>query len=349
MITSKSKKSKNFLDLIAQELWEISNPVVTQANEEAVKLLEKQLFTNNKQIKFNKNSKVFLPSKKYYQDLVTSRNKNLVTQKQQNLLEKTVVAFFGLSVGSHAATTWMMLSRADSIKISDPDIISPTNLNRLRFAWDTIGRLKVDVVKQQLEGINPYCNVYKFKGSGSEVINKIILDKPKPDIIVDSMDDLKSKVLVRLLAKEIKIPVLMATDVGDNVFLDIERYDKNPQPMLFNGRVKNVEKIDLSHITNRERIKLSMQIVGLEHNSNEMLESLLSIGKTIRTWPQLGSTATLAGGLIASVIKKIVLGEKVESGRYYLSLDDLLVEGFNSKKRVDARKILISELSSILD
>jgi len=343
-----ANKSKNLQNLIVRELWEIDHPNLTHTEDGSIKLLEKKMNRTKKKESSRKTS-IFLPPKNYYQMLVTSRNKNLINQQQQKLLQKTVVAFFGLSVGSHAALTWMMVSRADEVKISDPDIISPTNLNRLRLAWDTIGRLKVDVVKQHLEGINPYSKVYKFKGRGAEIVKKLILDNPKPDIIVDCMDDLKSKVLVRLLAKENKIPVLMATDVGDNVFLDIERYDKNPQPMLFNDRVKNVEKIDLSHISNRERIKLSMQIVGLEHNSNEMLESLLSIGKTIRTWPQLGSTATVAGGLIATVIKKIILGEKVESGRYYLLLDDLIVSNFNSKKKANTRKKLLSKLSSILD
>ncbi len=281
--------------------------------------------------------------------LSTLRNRQLIRYNEQGRLTGAIVAFFGLSVGSHAALTWMMLSRAKIIKISDPDTISSSNLNRLRFGWGKVGKLKADVVKEELQKINPFCKIYKYIGQGKKTVRKIILDIPKPDIIVDSMDDLKSKVLLRLLAKKENIPVLMATDVGDNVFLDIERYDKLPKPKEFNGRIGDLEKIDFSNISNTERKKLSMKIVGLEHNSEEMLESLLSVGKTIKTWPQLGSTSTIAGGLIATVIKKIVLGENVRSGRYYFLIDDLLVGGFNSKERTRARKRLSSELSSVLD
>lgn len=345
----KMNRSDNYIDLIAEELWKIQNPDVKITDQEAIRLLKIKILSRIDNDVINKNTKIFLPPKKIYQELVTSRNKKLITQSQQNLLKKTIVAFFGLSVGSHAALTWSMLSRADKIKISDPDFVSPTNLNRLRFGWDTIGELKVDIVKKQLEEINPYIKIYKFSGRSAETVNRIILNKPRPNVIVDSMDDLKSKVFARLLARDFKIPVIMATDVGDNVILDIERFDKLPQPPLFNDRVNNIEKIDLSRLSSQQRIKLSMKIVGFKHNSVEMLESLLSIGKTIRTWPQLGSTATLAGGIVATIIKKIVLGEKIKSGRYNISIDALVVEDYYSKKKICARKNLISQLKSILD
>ena len=341
-------KTDEIMNILAKELWEINNLTNKKTDTKSFKLLKMKL-SSEKKHKIDRRSKVFLPPKKYYLSLVTSRNKNLITQEKQNLLNKTTIAFLGLSVGSHAALTWMMLSRADKIKISDPDIISPTNLNRLRFGWNAIGKLKVDVVKKQLQEMNPYCKVHSFNSKGIVDTERIIIDKPKPDLIVDSMDDLESKVFVRLLASKYKIPVLMATDVGDNVFLDIERYDKLPRPLLFNGRVKNIEKIDFSQISSQAKIKISMQIVGLEHNSEEMLNSLLSIGKTIKTWPQLGSTATVAGGLLATIIKKIVLGEEIKNGRYYLLLDGFVTKNYYSKKRISVRNKLASKLTSILD
>src|SRR5579859_3741105 len=54
-----------------------------------------------------------------HQALATVRNRNLITQEEQEVLRKTVVGFFGMSVGSHAALTWMMGSRADVMKIMD--------------------------------------------------------------------------------------------------------------------------------------------------------------------------------------------------------------------------------------
>lgn len=342
---------KNILDIISEELWEIRNPSSDSAkNAEEVSSIKKKLTRDNDNYKSRRALEdIYLPQRKHFQELVTSRNKHLISEKEQEKLGSTVVAFFGLSVGSNAASVWMMLSRANKIKVSDPDIITPSNLNRLRYGWREIGRLKADVVEEELQGINPYCKVYKHNNKSGKAVEKMILENPKPHIIVDCMDDLEMKVLVRNLAKKTKIPVIMATDVGDNVFLDIERYDKIPQPELFNGRVKDIENIELSTLSRVEKIKLSMNIVGLEHNAERMMESLNSIGKTIRTWPQLGSTAAVAGGLIVTTIKKIILGEKLDSGRYYLDLEQIMVSDFNSSKRKKKRKILKEKITSRLD
>lgn len=56
-----------------------------------------------------------------------------------------------------------------------------------------------------------------------------------------------------------------------------------------------------------------------------MLESFLDIGKNLKTWPQLGATESIAGGIITTVIKKIRLNEKIKSGRYNFSLDEMFV------------------------
>ena len=69
------------------------------------------------------------------------------------------------------------------------------------------------------------------------------------------------------------------------------------------------------------------------------------IGKTIKTWPQLGSTATIAGGLITTLVKKMVLRERVKSGRYYFSIDKLLVYDYDSKKRKKKKEQLSDEIA----
>jgi tRNA threonylcarbamoyladenosine dehydratase len=287
-----------------------------------------------------------LNSSELYLELSTIRNRNLISKDDQRKLSKTTVGFFGLSVGSHAALTWMMESRADAIKIIDPDTISASNLNRLRFGWKDVGRPKIEVVKEYLEDINPYSNIITCEETSLESVEKLFYSEPAINIVIDAVDDLSGKIVLRNLAKSLKIPLIMATDVGDNVILDIERYDLNPQPEFFLGRVSGIEYLDITKLTFFDRIKLTFKIVGFEENSEQMLESLSSIGKNLATWPQLGATASLAGGIISTVIKKLVLEEKVESGRYYFSLDSLLVSDFNDIRRREERKTLIEKLKS---
>lgn len=257
-------------------------------------------------------------------ELSTLRNRNLITREEQEKLRRTVVGFFGLSVGSHAAVTWVMESRADGIKISDPDTIDPTNLNRLRFGWDSVGRMKADVVSEQVCSLHPDIEVYSSIKTDPGSVKKLFDGEPKINIVVDEVDDLKSKVIFRQLARERKLPLISATDVGDNVVLDVERYDLEPQPEPFLGRLPGIESLDVNDLSVQEKIKLIIQLVGPENFSDEMSNSLAEIGKTLKTWPQLGATATIAGGVITTTIKKIVLGEKVGSERYVVSLDRIL-------------------------
>ncbi len=326
--------SKKVLEEIISELWENAafNPGLYELLEKIGSELE-----NKKEV-----SADLIKEASY--KVSTLRNRFIIDDVEQDKLKNTTVAFFGLSVGSHAALTWMMESKADIIKISDPDIISPSNLNRLRLGWDTIGKYKVDVLAKQLADINPLSNIITFNDKSADAIQKIITIDPLVNIIVDEMDDLECKVRVRQIAREKRIPVLMATDVGDNVFLDIERYDIEPLPKLFNGRIKNIEEVDFKTLSLPKFFELIKEIVGMENNSEKMLSSLLSIGKTIKTQPQLASAATISGGVIATAIKKIVLGEDVKSGRYYINLDQLLDQSYISEKRVLKRQELSKQL-----
>lgn len=257
-------------------------------------------------------------------ELSTLRNRNLITREEQEKLRGTVVGFFGLSVGSHAAVTWSMESRAKLVKISDPDTIDPTNLNRLRTGWESVGKLKTEVVSKEIKSVNPDARVISNTDMGESTIVKLFDEKPKLDLVVDEVDSIEAKLLFRCLAKERRLPLISAADVGDNVVLDVERYDLEPQPKPFLGRLPGIEDVDINNLRGQEKIKLIIQLVGSEEFSKEMTDSLNAIGKTLKTWPQLGATAVIAGGVITTTIKKIVLGEQVGSGRYFVSLDRIL-------------------------
>lgn len=324
-----SKKKINYSNLVLEDLW-------TDAifNNSSYELLEE--FVKN-------NEDLSVVKEKAMEILTTTRNRNLISATNQEKLKNTVVSFFGLSVGSHAALSWIMESRANKIFIADPDIITPTNLNRLRFGQKSIGKLKTDIVQKSILEMSPSSKVFKTTEKGKGSIKKIF-NTYSINFIVDAIDDLEGKIFLRKIAKQKKLPLISATDVGDNVFLDIERYDLHPAPQLFLGRISNPESLNVESLSETERIQLIIKIVGLEENSEEMLDSLLSIGKNISTWPQLGATATIAGGIIATTIKKIVLGEKLLSGRYYFSLDNILVSNFNSNFKENGRNIKVKSI-----
>ncbi|KKQ37714.1 MAG: UBA/THIF-type NAD/FAD binding protein [Candidatus Roizmanbacteria bacterium GW2011_GWA2_37_7] len=282
-------------------------------------------------------------------ELSTSRNRNLIYPDEQAKLRNTVVGFFGLSVGSHAAVTWMMESRADVIKIVDPDKISATNLNRIRVGWESVGRYKAVIIQKELQEINPYATVLSFTKVRESNIKKIFYTRPSLNVVVDEIDDIKGKLLLRKFAQYLRIPVISAIDVEDDIFVDIERYDINEHQKLFNNRLPDISEVNVSNLSEKEKKQLIIELVGIEKVSERMLNSVFGIGATIVNWPQLGATATIAGGVIASLIKKIILGENIKSGRYYLSLNNIFVSDFNSIRRVNERRKKIRAINKVLN
>lgn len=338
--------NKNSLRIneIIKDLYKVRNPSFKGSPD--IKSLEELKSKVLKQAK-TENSPISV-SKRAFNDLVSSRNKSLVKAFEQQKLRKTVLACFGLSVGSNVVNSWMMLSRADAIKIADPDTIDATNLNRLPYSFNKIGMKKVDIVSELILGINPFVKISSYDKVDRKVYENLLNDDPKVDFIIDEIDDFESKVFLRKMAKKYKLPLLSAADVGDNIILDIERYDTNPEQEIFLGRLENVNKIDFKRLSLSERKKLIINLVGFEHNSPRMLESLLSIGGTTLTWPQLGPTAQIAGGAIALTIKNIILGEDIRSGRYYISLDNIFIKDNESSERVEKRKILIETIEAMM-
>lgn len=335
------------LDTILEELWTVRSPHAP-FNKTAISKLKERIISQAKKEKKIGSNYLYPPlSKKAYFELSTARNRNLITLDEQNKLRGSVVAFFGLSVGSHAALTWVMQSRADAIKIIDPDTIDVSNLNRIRTAVKNIGRLKTEVLKEELNELSLFTNVYTHTRANIVKLDRIFTE-PAIDIVVDEVDNFEIKIHLRKLAKKNKIPLLSAADVGDNVILDVERYDLYPQPNLFLGRIPNIENMNFSELSGRKKKKLIIQLVGFEKNSEKLIDSLFAVGGSITTWPQLGATATIAGGIITTAIKKIVLGEKVCSGRYYISLDDILVADFNNNERKKIRSKKIKQIQEML-
>ncbi|EFO61230.1 Molybdopterin biosynthesis MoeB protein [Giardia lamblia P15] len=104
-------------------------------------------------------------------------------------LQKAVVMVVGVgAVGGFAAE---MLARCGvgTIILIDKDVVEVSNINRQIVATtQTIGEYKVDIMKERIERINPYCKVtvYREKIGGEEM--KVYAAQHKPDIVIDAID-----------------------------------------------------------------------------------------------------------------------------------------------------------------
>ena len=257
--------------------------------------------------------------------LRTNRNKLLITEEEQQKLRSAVIGVAGMSVGSGIAIGSVYSGISDTVKVADRDTLDTSNLNRLRESLLSVGNAKVELAAQHIYELSPFANVMTFEsGVTMENIDEFF-DNPKLSVVVDEIDDFKMKVQLRIKAKERQVPLLMFTSLGDNILVDIERYDQNPELEIFNGMLGGVpdEVLANPEIGPEDIRRYSVQLVGPQYIPTRALQSLTKMGTELVGRPQLYSTIAIDGGLAAYVIRRIVLDDEPKSGRYFVSFADL--------------------------
>lgn len=284
---------------------------------------------------WNKTLAHYLPHEEH-QEIRTARNRNIITKDEQSKLYDLTVAYAGLSVGSHGALTFALMGGARHIKIADPDVVSPSNLNRIRSDFLAVGRKKTDLAYEFIYQLNPYAEIEVFDTGVTEGTMDAFLSGA--DVLVEETDDLEMKIRLRLAARERSIPVVMATDNGDNIIVEVERFDLDKTKPLFNGVIGDVNLEMFKSFTPSDLPKLATKIAGPELVTERMMSSLLQVGREIYSWPQLGDAATLSGVAIAYILKRLALGQAVNEQKCEISLDALIDPEHHAPAVMDARE-----------
>ncbi len=262
-----------------------------------------------------------LGREEYYQ-LRTNRNRNLITSAEQTKIANATVAVAGMSVGGGIAVS-LAYSGVSKFKLADFDQLETANLNRVRAAVQHVGQPKINVICQQIYEVDPYATIESFeKGINNENLSQFLTGAT---VAFDENDDFVMKVRLRQSAKQAKVPVIMLTNLGNSVLVDVERYDNEPDCQIFNGLLGELpEEILTTKVGEKEKVKYAMQIVGVDNISTRALHSLFEINKTLVGRPQLYSTIAIDGGLAAYLVRRLVLGTDLPSGRTKLNVDEAL-------------------------
>ena len=258
-------------------------------------------------------------------ELRTNRNKQLVDHEEQQKLYDSIVGIAGMSVGAGIAAGLAYSGISRKIKIADHDELDTSNLNRLREPLLSVGKPKAELAGRHIYELDPFADIHVF-GEGVNMDNiDDFFDSPKLDVIVDEIDDFKIKVQLRIHAKKYKVPLVMFTSLGDNILVDVERYDTDENQRMFNGLLsEDQEQAILSQeITKNDEKRYAVQLVGAEYVPTKALKSVLQINTELVGRPQLYSTIAVDGGLAAYLIRNILLGRPVKAGRYFIKFDDL--------------------------
>lgn len=258
-----------------------------------------------------------------FREVRTSRNKYKITAEEQEALSAKKIGIAGLSVGQSIALTLAMERGFGELRLADFDILELSNLNRIRSGVHEMGNNKVINVAREIAELDPYLKVTCYtEGITEGNLEAFLLEGGKLDLLIDECDGLDMKIRMRQKARELQIPVLM--DTSDRGMIDIERFDLEPARPLLHGLVGDIDADKLAHLSNEDKIPIILQIAGSETVSVRGKASLIEVGQSISTWPQLASSVALGGGAAADVARRLLLGHLQASGRFYVDPEEII-------------------------
>lgn len=265
---------------------------------------------------------VHLLDKDEFVEVRTNRNQLKITAAERDILEQKKVGIVGLSVGQSIALTMAMERTCGTLRLADFDELDLSNLNRLRTAVFNLAVPKVIIAAREIAEIDPYLTVEIFPaGLNNENYHSFLRNNGQIDLLVEVCDSFEVKLESRFNARALHIPVVM--DTNDRGMLDVERFDLEPERLIFHGLIGDLTSTELKNLSEDEKLQYLMKIVNAQELSVRMKNSIPQIKRTLISWPQLASEVVFGGALTTNVCRKILLGEQVFSGRYYLDMDSL--------------------------
>ena len=258
-------------------------------------------------------------------ELRTNRNRNLVTTSEQVVLRKAHVAIAGLSVGSNVLSALVRHGIGSTFSLADHDDLATSNLNRTQGSLLDVGVPKCQLAARGVWELDPFATCILYgQGLDDDTAGAFVAAS---DVVIDEVDDFRVKVQLRLMAQTHRKPLLMATNLGDTVLLDVERWDRRHDGLQpFNGQLDGVSPRDLMRtgLAPEDVSRFAAQVVGIDNVPLRALASLPLINRELVGRPQVASTASTAAGLAAMAARSVLLGAPLRSGRYRFSLTEAL-------------------------
>lgn len=148
---------------------------------------------------------------------ILSREIRLLGEEAVERIKKKHVAIFGIGgVGGYTVEA-LARSGIGTLSLFDHDTVSESNINRQIIALrSTIGRYKVDVMKERIFDINPEITV-----NANKIFflpeNADTIDMAQFDYVVDAIDTVSGKIALIQAAKAAGVPVISAMGAGNKM------------------------------------------------------------------------------------------------------------------------------------
>lgn len=252
-----------------------------------------------------------------FRRLRLDRNRNKVTEQEQERLGRLRVAVVGLSVGHAVAHTLALEGLCGQLRLADHDTVDLSNLNRIPAGLLDLGENKAVVAARRIAELDPYLDVVVEPAGATAATIPALLDGL--DVLVEECDSLDVKVALREAARERGVPVLMET--SDRGLLDVERFDLEPDRPVLHGLLGGLTAAEVAGLPARDKVPHLVRLLDAAQLSARMAASVVEVGRTLSTWPQLGGDVTLGAATVAAAVRRLGLGAPLASGRVRVDLD----------------------------
>ena len=223
------------------------------------------------------------------------RTQWLLGEAAMERLKKARVAVFGIGgVGGYVAEA-LARSGVFSLDLIDKDLVSLTNLNRQIVALhSTVGRPKVDVMKERILDINPQAQVHTYQCFYLPD-TRDLFDFSQYDYVVDAVDTVTAKLELISQTKQSGVPIICSMGAGNK---------KNPAVFEV-ADISQTSVCPLARVMRQECKKRSLKNVKVVYSK----EKPLNFGHEAPA--SCAFVPSVAGLVIASeVIKDLVAPDK---------------------------------------
>ena len=241
-----------------------------------------------------------------------SRTGLLIGESGMDRLRRSRVAIFGIGgVGGYVCEA-LVRSGIGAFDLIDNDTVCLTNLNRQIIATrKTVGRYKVDVMKERMLEIDPDVRIRTYKAF-------VLLENSGEfpfadyDYVIDAVDTVTAKIEIVLRSQELGIPVISSMGAGNKLNADGFRvadiYETKVCPlakvMRRELRKRGVRELKVVY-SEEEPIRIPEERIKLYRDEAEDRPDADHISAARRSVP--GSTA-----FVPSVAGLIIAGEVVK-------------------------------------
>ena len=243
-----------------------------------------------------------------------SRTEMLIGTSAMEKLAASCVAVFGIGgVGSFAVEA-LVRAGVGKLVLVDDDCICLTNLNRqLHATTKTVGRPKVEVMRERVLEINPRAEV--------EILQKFYLPENaeefflrRYDFVIDAIDTVTAKIDLVMRAQEKKIPVISCMGAGNKMdptrfeITDIFKTTVCPLAKVMRQelRARGVKKLKVLYSKEKPLTPQDNSAAGCRTNSPAGSKRTCTIRRQISG--SISFVPSVAGLIIAGEVIKDLVG-----------------------------------------